>query len=308
MWALCTVRARAASVRPTVVGAGGERAGMQPFLGSAAVRRGTLTRRMLARHHRAIYRDVYLPRDVELTARLRASAAWLASDSTSMGGVTLCGLSAAAVLGTKWLDPAAPAEIIRADRHAPPGIVVRSWTLAPGDICQVGGMRVTTPARTAFDIGRHHLQPVPVIDALMQATGVRAADVLRLADAHRGARGVAKLRAALDLVDGGAESPRESLLRLLLVRGGLPPPETQIKFRDLHIRVDMGWREWQVAVEYDGVQHWTDRRQRSWDIERIALLETAGWTVVRVSAEMMARPHTVLDRVRAKLRAAGCPV
>jgi len=69
----------------------------------------------------------------------------------------------------------------------------------------------------------------------------------------------------------------------------------------------MGWREWRVAVEYDGVQHWSDRRQRSWDIERIALLEGAGWVVVRVSAEMMSRPHVIVERVRAKLRAAGCP-
>jgi len=85
-------------------------------------------------------------------------------------------------------------------------------------------------------------------------------------------------------------------------------PQTQIEFRDLRIRVDMGWPEWKVAVEYDGVQHWSDRRQRSWDIDRIALLEEAGWVVVRVSAEMLSRPHVVVERVRAKLRAAGCPI
>jgi very-short-patch-repair endonuclease len=119
---------------------------------------------------------------------------------------------------------------------------------------------------------------------------------------------VSKLRAVLDLVDGGAESPQETRLRLILVGGRLPAPETQIEFRELRIRVDMGWREWKVAVEYDGVQHWSDRRQRSWDIERIALLEEAGWVVVRVSAAMMSRPHLIVERVRAKLRAAGCPV
>ena len=97
-------------------------------------------------------------------------------------------------------------------------------------------------------------------------------------------------------------------MRLLLVRAGLPKPETQIEFRDLHIRIDMGWREWKVAVEYDGVQHWTDSRQRSWDIDRIAMLEELGWVVVRVSAEMLSRPDVVVERVRAKLRAAGCPV
>lgn len=72
------------------------------------------------------------------------------------------------------------------------------------------------------------------------------------------------------------------------------------------IRVDMGWREWRVAVEYGGAQHWSDRR--SWDIDRIAILEAMGWAVVRVSAEMLDRPNVIIDRVRGKLRAAGCPI
>lgn len=100
-------------------------------------------------------------------------------------------------------------------------------------------------------------------------------------------------------------------MRLMLVRAGLPAPETQIEFRHEYghavIRVDMGRREWKVAVEYDGVQHWFDRTQLSWDIDRIAMLETMGWTVIRTSAEMLSRPHVVIDRVRTKLNVAGCP-
>ncbi|BBZ79329.1 hypothetical protein MANY_46660 [Mycolicibacterium anyangense] len=275
---------------------------MELIIGSAAVRRGDITRRGLARHYLPVFRDVYLRRDVQMTAQLRARAVWLST------GATVCGLTAAAALGTKWLDPSVPVEILRADRHAAAGMVVRSWTVLPDEVCLVASIRATTPARTAFDIGRLLPQPVPILDALLNATGVSVADVAELARRHPGSRGVAKLRSALERVDGGAESPQESKLRLILVDGGLPVPETQIMFRDLRVRVDMGWREWKVAVEYDGVQHWNDRRQRSWDIERIALLEAAGWAVVRVSAEMMGRPHVIVERVRAKLRAAGCPV
>ncbi|MCV7017430.1 DUF559 domain-containing protein [Mycolicibacterium aichiense] len=275
---------------------------MQPFIGSAAVRRGDVTRRALIRKHRAIYRDVYLSRDIELTAQLRARAAYLAT------GATLCGLSAAAAFGTKWLDPSAPAEIIRADRHAPRGIVVHTWALASDETCLTRSMWVTTAARTAFDIGRY-MNPqraIPIVDALMNATGLEQAAIRAVADRHPSARGVSRLRSILRLVDGGAESPQESRLRLLLVEAGLPRPETQIEFRDLHIRVDMGWREWKVAVEYDGVQHWTNRRQRAWDLERIAQLEAVGWVVVRVSADMMKRPEIIVERVASKLRAAGC--
>jgi Holliday junction resolvase len=38
------------------------------------------------------------------------------------------------------------------------------------------------------------------------------------------------------------------------------------------------------------------------------LLEEAGWAVIRVSSAMMSRPDVILDRVRAKLRAAGAPI
>ena len=94
-------------------------------------------------------------------------------------------------------------------------------------------------------------------------------------------------------------------MRLLLIDAGLPKPQTQIEFRDLHIRVDLGWREWRVAVEYDGIHHWTDSSQRSWDIERIAMLEAAGWVVIRVSAEMLKCPQVIIDRVRAALTDRG---
>jgi very-short-patch-repair endonuclease len=61
-----------------------------------------------------------------------------------------------------------------------------------------------------------------------------------------------------------------------------------------------------VVVEYDGIHHWADGRQRAWDIERIALLEAVGWVVIRVSAEMLARPHAVVERVAAALVSRGC--
>lgn len=281
-----------------------------PILGVETVRSGQLTDHCLRTRYRAVHRNVYVANDVELTAELRARAAWLFAGTNAI----LVGMSAAAVYGTKWLDPNSPAEVLRVNRHRPAGIVVRSYALAADEVCVRQGMRVTTAARTAFDLGRllPHDRAIPILDALFHATRLEVADVLSVADRWPGARGVRAWRALAELVDGGAESPRESRVRLLLTAAGLPRPETQIEFRDgrgdVVIRVDMGWRQWKVAVEYDGVQHWSDGRQRSWDIERIALLEAMGWTVIRVSAEMLRRPDVIVQRVLAALRKSGCPI
>ncbi|MCH9732881.1 MAG: DUF559 domain-containing protein, partial [Actinomycetia bacterium] len=223
----------------------------------------------------------------------------------------LSSLSAAAMQGAKWIDFDAPAELIHRNRRPPPGIVVRSDVLAGGEAQQVRGIPVTTPARTAFDFGRllSETKGVQRIDALMNCTDLKVVDVERVAQSHPGVRGLRRLRGTLKLVDRGAESPYESLTRLLLVRNGFPPPETQIEIRDefgrVFARLDMGWTRWKVAVEYDGKQHWADGKQRAWDIDRMALLEAAGWLVIRVSAAMLSRRGVIIDRVAAALAMRG---
>jgi very-short-patch-repair endonuclease len=103
----------------------------------------------------------------------------------------------------------------------------------------------------------------------------------------------------------------ESLTRLLLLDADFPAPQTQIpvcdEFGQVFARLDMGWRQYRVAVEYDGAQHWTDGKQRAWDIHRMALVEAAGWVVIRVSANMLSRPQVICDRVATALLARGCP-
>lgn len=281
--------------------------GARPFLGQEAVARGELSAWELRTQFSSVYRNVYVANGAVLTAADRARAAWLWCG----GEATLIGRSAAAMYGTNWIDGNLAAEICRLDRRHPPGIKVRTYALSADDVCWVDDIRLTTPQRTAFDVGRLYMfdKSVPVLDALVRATDIKVADVVALADDRPGVKGRRRLRAVLELVDGGAESPQESRLRLMLVRGGLPMPQTQIVFSDdlgnARIRVDMGWPEWKVGVEYDGEQHWTDARQRSWDIERLVIAESEGWIIVRVSAEMMSRPSVVVERVATKLRQAG---
>jgi hypothetical protein len=281
-----------------------------PFRAADALAAGALTFRELRRFHCAVYPGVWAPREVELSADQRARAAWLWS---RRGGVP-AGLSASAVLGAKWIEGGAPAQLIHTNRRPPPMIIVHTDSLSADETRTVLGMPVTTPARTAFDLGRRlgRTQGVQRIDALMNATDVKLDDIEAVISRHPGVRGVRRLRQTLELVDGGAESPYESLTRLLLMQAGFPRPQTQIPVYDDYgfviARIDMGWSQWRVGVDFEGAHHWTDPRQRTWDVERYAKLADLGWIDVRLTAGTLHNnPRSFLNRVGAALIGRGCP-
>lgn len=282
-----------------------------PFRGAEVVASATLSERQLRKFYTAVYPGVYAPRGVELSAAQRARAAWLWSRRAGV----LAGLSASALLGSKWIEPTVPAELVHSNRRAPQLLTVHSDTVLPGETVYRNGMAVTSAARTAFDLGRRLPMTAAVqrMDALMNATGLQAADVEKVIIEHPGVRGLSALRRVLPLVDGGAQSPYETLTRLILVRAGLPAPATQVPVVDEYgfvvAYLDMGWPELRVAVEYDGAQHWTDARQRRRDIERLADLDALGWVVIRVSSDMVRTPATIVARVRSALeRRSSVPI
>jgi very-short-patch-repair endonuclease len=186
---------------------------------------------------------------------------------------------------------------------------VRSGLIDDDEVCEVDGMRCTAAARTAYDFGRRLPLNTAVIriDALLNATQVPLSRVEAVAQRYPGARNVRRLHSALALVDAGAESPPETRLRLLLVRAELPRPVTQIPVG--RRRIDMGWPEYLVGVEYDGEQHWTDPDRYADDIERLEFLASRGWLIVRVSARHLRYDaRGVVVRVRQALRSRGCVV
>ena len=97
------------------------------------------------------------------------------------------------------------------------------------------------------------------------------------------------------MVDPGAESPRETWLRLLIIRAGLPWPQSQIAVRNEYgvviAEVDMGWEALKIAAEYEGDHHRTDRRVFNRDIHRMDALIEIGWIVIRVTVEDIAQHH-----------------
>ncbi|AYG04462.1 endonuclease domain-containing protein [Gryllotalpicola protaetiae] len=139
------------------------------------------------------------------------------------------------------------------------------------------------------------------------ATRLELADAV---DRHARGRGAQKLRWALARVREGVDSRPESLLRLMVVAAGLPEPlvndPTPVQGGSLTLRPDLKFPQWRVALEYEGENHWSDRRQWARDQRRRELLEEAGWKVIRVfAADVFGDPVDFIARLVTILRARG---
>jgi very-short-patch-repair endonuclease len=227
----------------------------------------------------------------------------------------LGGISALWVHGANVAWPDDPVEIVLPPAHRVRSralLRVRGDVLLPAEVMASRFGPVTTPARTAFDVGRHRdpLRAVPLLDALVRATSLTREQVEEVAGHHRGVRFIRELPNMLDLVDGGAESVRESELRVVLVQAGLPRPVTQYTVRTADgmfvARVDLAWPELRVAVEYDGSYH-DDPRQIAHDRARLNALRAAGWTVLVIDRAQFTRCDDVVEMVRKVLTTAGHP-
>lgn len=226
----------------------------------------------------------------------RTTAAWLWSRREGV----VSGLAASAALGAKWVDVDTPIELNWDNNRTPAGVLTRRDTLLEGEVAIVGGMPTTTADRTAFDLARRGTvgDAVARLDALARATHFKVDDVQVLALRHPHVKGLRRVGPVLDLVDAGAESPKETWLRLLLIDAGYPRPQTQIPVLGPdgypRYRLDMGWEDKMIAVEYDGDEHRELSRIRK-DIVRAEYLASLRWKHIRVVAGMAGRE--VLARV-----------
>jgi very-short-patch-repair endonuclease len=127
------------------------------------------------------------------------------------------------------------------------------------------------------------------MDALARATRLKIADVELLADRYKGRRGIRQARTALGLVDAGAQSPRETWLRLLVIRHDFPRPQTQIPVYDqygvLVAVFDLGWEDVRIAMDYEGAHHWMSRARINHDIRNAEAVAELGWMNLRVTAD-----------------------
>ena len=185
------------------------------------------------------------------------------------------------------------------------GIIGHSLTLGTQDITEVQGLRVTSAARTWFDLGATLTVPdlVAAGDRIVARTAPLASrdDLSRMVDGHPGERGIRRLTTALALISDRAESPQESRLRTILMQGGLPEPAVNLDIFDSQGRFlgrgDLVYERERLIIEYQGDYH-RDRAQWRKDMTRRAALEAAGWRVLELNADDLRAPDALVARVR----------
>ncbi|HET7304889.1 MAG TPA: hypothetical protein VFJ12_10125 [Segeticoccus sp.] len=210
-------------------------------------------------------------------------------------------------------DPDVHLGSVGAGKSEQDGVVVHRHRRQP-PLVRRRGIRVTSPARTFLDLAdRLNLVDLVILgDSLVKRRQCTPEALREAARAWRG-RGARRARSAADLVRADVDSPQETRVRLLMVFAGLPEPEVNIELRDeygaIQRRIDLGYRAFKLAIEYDGRQH--VERQRSWgaDILRREDLGDLGWRfVVLIADDLRASPADTLDRLVRAMKTAGMRV
>lgn len=183
-------------------------------------------------------------------------------------------------------------ETPRVSVFCPPGSRLRNGltqsgerALAPGDVTELDGLLVTTPLRTACDLGRllRRDQAFAALDSMAALNRFTLPQLEHAVARFKGYRGVVQLRTFAPLVDPRSQSPGESVLRLRWYDIGLPRPTCQVEVprsESSSYWLDIGLPEVRFAAEYDGeefhgeVDQDHDQERREW------IRREERWTIV----------------------------
>lgn len=175
-----------------------------------------------------------------------------------------------------------------------PGLSCRVMQMEAGDVCEVHGVRVTSPLRTALDLAASSPLPraVAVLEAFVRAGIVSTCEIAERVRHMAGRRGVRVLREALSVMDARSESPPETAVRLRLDEAGLPDVVPQRPVRvpghSAPLRLDIGVvaEGRKVAVEYfSDAFHPREGPVAVHDAARLDMIRREGWETVVVRAE-----------------------
>lgn len=187
------------------------------------------------------------------------------------------------------------------------GVIGHKVQLMGDDVHELHGLRLSTPARlwcelaAELDLGDlvaagdyiiHWRLPLCSLEELRDAV-----------ERFPGRTGRAKLRAALLLLNNRSESPRESLLRVILVSAGLEGlrANLRVRVRGRAFRIDLALPRYKIALEYQG-EHHNDPEQWRKDMTKREILATDGWHTMEINADDL-HGTELIERIRITISA-----
>jgi len=209
-------------------------------------------------------------------ARLGPSAVVSHETAALLHGLSLLGAPPAVLTVTR------PSGV--GSRSGKPGVRIHCAALPAEHVGGRLGVPVTTVPRTVVDLARmlDLRAGVVVADSALQQKLTSRRELLAVIAACPRWRGVRTAAHVVEFADAKAESPLESLARVVFAECGLPPPELQVEIRDSGFigRVDFLWRKFRTVAEADGAAKYEDRSRASYEFRRDARLRDAGLEVV----------------------------
>jgi hypothetical protein len=176
-------------------------------------------------------------------------------------------------------------------------------TFRSDDIVEIDGLRVTSPLRTTWDLGRNRWteRSLAAMDQMLRLGVFSKEELVAGVPRFRGMRWVRVLRVMVEYVDGRAESPPESILRLRWIEVHLPVPVPQLEVWDgpqFLARLDVGNADLFFGAEYDGVEWHSSPAQREHDRRRRAAAEErCGWLIQPFTKENLFGPAQDAERL-----------
>ncbi|WP_285063147.1 hypothetical protein [Frigoribacterium sp. ME-P-080] len=201
-------------------------------------------------------------------------------------------------------------------------VVRHPGPLSGEEVRSIPPLSLTSPARTAADLAltSSFRDAVVALDALVRRGLASADDVRHVLDGRGSARGLPSARRAVAFATPEAESPGESLTRVVLHELGAPPPVLQQRFTwgdgglfaDV---VDFWWPRFGVVLEFDGrIKYAEGRWKNGRSPGQVVVDEKIREDRIRNRPEVNGFARTVWDelshppRLAANLRSAGLPL
>jgi hypothetical protein len=251
------------------------------------------------------WRGVLIHAADSLNLRTLAQAALLhVGRPAALSGATSLALHGMSAASSPVVHLSVPAE---KRVRSKPGLVVHRAEFQPWDVVEIDGLTTFSidlaladflcdgAGRTAFAVldqalfglTEHHRR------TLLKNVRDRVID-------RRDRRGIHRAQMLLALATGKAESPPESILRLIVVEAGFPVPEAQheitsVEGRRLYV-LDIAWPDLRIALEYDGFAAHEERRDQ--DAERDRRMAGRGWITIRATAADLRDPGRVVAELR----------